>query len=393
MGKYKYKYKFKGGIFIKVDILINQLDEHNEGNILATKKFQAKEVIFLRATDEDKDIKAIKTYYENYMSNVIFSEVIVKEGDIKELTKLIIDNKDKNVLVNLTGGKRINSLILLELCNENYVKSIYVDIKSKHLYTMDNKIEILKEQFGDLEIVDIIEASGGSIIEDSTDLCQKKDLIYLTKQIYSNLPLWHKYKQKLYDANIFSHEYKDSKKIVVNMENLQNEEKNLLNKIMKKLIEMGEIDCLNINNSKIEVLFLNNYLKAFLFKSGTWLELATNILVKEIQEVDQVKNGVIFLWNDDIKGVRNEVDVVAVKDSIPICISCKDSDKYNENALNELNVYSAKIGGKKAYKILVSTKEPIKVAVKERAKEMGINIVIFDGNEEDFKRKIKEIIK
>ncbi len=88
MGKYKYKYKFKGGIFIKVDILINQLDEHNEGNILATKKFQAKEVIFLRATDEDKDINAIKTYYENYMSNVIFSEIIVKEGDIKELTKL-----------------------------------------------------------------------------------------------------------------------------------------------------------------------------------------------------------------------------------------------------------------------------------------------------------------
>ena len=52
-----------------------------------------------------------------------------------------------------------------------------------------------------------------------------------------------------------------------------------------------------------------------------------------------------------------------------------------------------KLEVKKAYKILVSTKEPIKVAVKERAKEMGINIIIFNGNEEEFKRKVRAIIK
>lgn len=378
---------------MKVDILINQLDEHNEGNILATKKFHASEVIFLRSKDDEKAIKTIKMYYESYMSFVKFSEIVIEEGDIKGLSKLIIDNKDKNILVNLTGGKRINSLILLEACKENKVKSIYVDIKSKHLYTMDNKIEILKEEFGDLDIEDIIEASGGSIVEESTNLCKMKDLKYLTKQIYSNLELWHKYKQKLYDVNIFAHDYKDSKKVIVNIEGLNNEEKTMLNKIVNKLIEIGGIECNKINESETEVLFLKNYLKGFLFKSGTWLEIATNILVQEIEEVDQVKNGVIFLWNDDIKGVRNEVDVVAVKDSVPICISCKDSDKYNENALNELNVYSSKIGGKKAYKILVATKEPMKAAVRERAKEMGINIIIFDGDEQKFKKKIIDIIK
>lgn len=378
---------------MKVDILINQLDEHNEGNILASKKFNVKEVIFLRGRDEDKAIKAMKLYYEKYMKNVIFTEIIVEEGDIKTITKIIIENKSKDIIVNLTGGKRINSLILLELCNNNKIKSIYVDIKNKYLYTIDNEIEILKEEFYDLEIADIVEASGGSIIEDSTDLCKRQDLIYLTKKIYNNLPLWNKYKQKLYDGNIFCNDYKDSSRVIVNLDSLNDYEKELLDKIMNKLIELGGISCRNINKDKIEVLFLKWYLKGFLFKSGTWLEIATNILINEIQEIDQVKNGVIFLWNDDIKGVRNEVDVVAIKDSVPICISCKDSDKYNENALNELNVYSSKIGGKKAYKILVSTKEPIKLAVKERAKEMGINIVIFDGDEEKFKDKIRYIIK
>ncbi|MGL5085507.1 MAG: Card1-like endonuclease domain-containing protein [Clostridium sp.] len=378
---------------MKVDILINQLDEHNEGNILATKKFHASEVIFLRGKGDEKAIKTIKLYYESYMSSIKIRDIIIEEGDIEGLRKLIVDNKEKNILVNLTGGKRINSLILLNICKENKVKSIYVDIKRKNLYTMDNKIEIVKEQFGDLDIEDIIEASGGSIVEESTSLCEKEDLKYLTKQIYNNLELWHKYKQKLYDVNIFAHDYKDSKKVTVNIEGLDGEEKSMLSKIIDKIIDMGGIECNKLNESETEVIFLKSYLKGFLFKSGTWLEIATNILVKEIDEIDQVKNGVIFLWNDNIKGVRNEVDVVAIKDSIPICISCKDSDKYNENALNELNVYSLKIGGKKAYKILVATKEPMKAAIKERAKEMGINIVIFNGDEQLFKQTIVDIIK
>ena len=117
------------------------------------------------------------------------------------------------------------------------------------------------------------------------------------------------------------------------------------------------------------------------------------IMINKIDEIDESKNGVMFLWNDSNEIVRNEVDVVAVKDSVPIFISCKDSDKYNEMALNELNVYAEKFGGDNSYKILVATKDPIKSPVKIRAKEMGINIIIFDGNEEKFLKTIKSIIK
>ena len=101
----------------------------------------------------------------------------------------------------------------------------------------------------------------------------------------------------------------------------------------------------------------------------------------------------MFLWNDKSKIVKNELDVIAMKDCIPICISCKDSDKYNEDTLNELAIYSEKIGGENVFKILVATKEPIKNAVKVRAKEMGINIIVFDGDENKFKKNIINIIK
>ncbi|GAB6168710.1 hypothetical protein JCM1393_11700 [Clostridium carnis] len=378
---------------MSIDILINQLDEHNQGSILATKKFKPREVIFIRDSNEEQGISSIKQYYENYMPKVIFKDITVNEGSYKDLQLIINSNKDKEILVNLTGGKRINSLMLSKICRDSNIKTIYVDIKDKILYTLGNEIDILKEEFDDLEINHIVRASGGEVLDDSTSLCTKEDLVYLTRKISKNINLWHKHKQKLYDANIFTHDYQNPKKVIVKMKMLDENEKTLLEKILVKLKEMQGIDYKKINNDDIEVEFLNDYLKGFIFKSGTWLEMATNIMINEIKDIDQVKSGVIFLWNDNIKTVRNEVDVVAVKDSIPIFISCKDSDKYNEAALNELNVYSEKIGGERVYKILVATKEPIKLPVRERAKEMGINLVIFDGDENKFKKQIEHIIK
>ena len=71
----------------------------------------------------------------------------------------------------------------------------------------------------------------------------------------------------------------------------------------------------------------------------------------------------------------------------------KNMLQYNEDTLNELKVYSEKIGGENAFKILVATKEPVKNSVKIRAKEMGINIIVFDGDENKFKKNIINIIK
>ncbi|WP_243110646.1 Card1-like endonuclease domain-containing protein [Clostridium chauvoei] len=393
MGKLIKIYLLKEGTVMEVDTLINQLDEHNEGNILATKKFKCKEVIFIRSAKEESSMKAIKEYYNTYMPQVVLKECIIEEGENDKLRGLIDNNKNKNILINLTGGRRINSLILLMLCSESNIKSVYVDIKKKVLYIIDDGVKIKSEEFGDLEVDDIIKASGGDVLQDSTALCDKEDLVYLTKEIYRNLSLWHKYKQKLYDSNIFIHDYQDSKRVLIKTKLLDKSEKDLLNKILNKLKEMNGIRYTNINDDELEVYFLNEYLKGFIFKSGTWLEMATNMMIQDIKDIDQVKRGVIFLWNNDVKVVRNEVDVVAVKDSVPICISCKDSDKYNEMALNELNVYSEKIGGEKAYKILVATKEPIKASVRERAKEMGIHLVIFDGDENKFRKSIQSIVK
>lgn len=372
-------------------LLINQLDEHNEGNILATTRYNVGEVIFIRQKNQVDLIDNIKKYYDKNFPTIKMSDVIIEEGEINKLVDLVTRNNNCDLLINLTGGKRINSLTLLELSIKNNIKAIYTDIKNKKIYTFKNGIDLTYEEFDDLEIKDIIDASGGELVEDSSELCKKKNLVYLSEQIYRNLDIWNKHKQRLYDTSIFKHIEETPNKIKININLLTDEERKLLNNILNKLKEMNEIQYTK-KGEDIEVLFLNKYIKGFIFKSGTWLEIATNNLINKIKEIDESRSGVVFLWSNHNRTVRNEVDVVAIKDSVPIIISCKDSEKYNEMALNELNVYANKIGGKNAYKILVATREPSKGPVSIRAKEMGINIVIFDGNENKFINTIKAII-
>ena len=376
-----------------IDILISQVDEHNESNILATKELNPEIIYFIKDKSCNNKADTLKKYYERNFKNIKLNFFDIKEGDNTALEKLIKNIENKNIIVNLTGGKRVNSLILLNLCLKNNLKSLYIDIKEKILYEFkDNAISILNKAFEDLEIDDIVKASGGMIVEDASQLYNKKDLIFFSEQISKNISLWHEHKQKLYDSSIFEHDSYNQQRIYIHTNNLSKEENKLLNLILDNLVKMKEITVRNTTD-KITIDFLNNYLKAFIFKSGTWLEIETNKLINKIDEIDESKNGVMFLWNDSNEIVRNEVDVVAVKDSVPIFISCKDSDKYNEMALNELNVYAENFGGDNSYKILVATKAPIKSPVKIRAKEMGINIIIFDGNEEKFLKTIKSIIK
>ena len=161
-----------------IDILINQVDEHNESNILATQEFNPSTVYFIKDKDSEEKMKTLKLYYEKNFPKIKIEEFSVEEGDKEGLEKIIKNIKDKNVLINLTGGNKINSLILLELCIRENLIALYIDIKKKVMYEFKESIIIHKKTFEDLEIDDIVKASGGKIVEDSSELCNKKDLIY-----------------------------------------------------------------------------------------------------------------------------------------------------------------------------------------------------------------------
>ena len=376
---------------MKFNLLINQLDEHNEVGILLAQKYKIKSVVMLYRNKEKKKLDKFKELYLD-LNRIEVIDELIEEDNYDNLKNIISKYKEEEIIINLTGGNRITSLIMLKIAIELNIQCVYVDLLKKRRYIFDKEYRIIEQPLEDISISDVIHLSGSNITLDSTSLAEKSDIQEFTKVILSNLDIWHKYKQKLYDNNIFKHDYKDTSRININKCLVENEEFKLIYSILNYLKEKNEIEFME-DKDNIEVVFKNDYLKGFIFKSGTWLEVLTTLVVQSIEDIDEVKSGLTFYWGDDLKRVRNELDVVAIRDSVLICISCKDSDKYDEDALNELQVYSERLGGRNAIKILVATKQPVKKTVLDRAKEMNINIVILDKNIDIFKKVLIDLIK
>ena len=376
---------------MKFNLLINQLDEHNEVGLLLAQKYKVKSVVMLYKNKEKKKLDKFKELYIDF-NNIEVIDELIDEDNYDNLKNIISKYKEKEIIINLTGGNRITSLIMLKIAIELNIQCVYVDLLKKRRYIFDKEYRIIEQPLEDISISDVIHLSGSNTTLDSTSLAEKSDIQEFTKVILSNLDIWHKYKQKLYDNNIFKHDYKDTSRISINKCLVESEELKLIYNILNYLREKNEVEFIE-DKDNIEVLFKNDYLKGFIFKSGTWLEVLTTLVVQSIEDIDEVKSGLTFYWGDDLKRVRNELDVVAIRDSVLICISCKDSDKYDEDALNELQVYSERLGGKNAIKILVATKQPVKKTVLDRAKEMNINIVTLDKNIDIFKKALIDLIK
>ncbi|MDK0578195.1 DUF1887 family CARF protein [Clostridium perfringens] len=376
------------------DFIITILDEHNESSILLAEKLKPKEIIYLYKKDEElKVLNSLRQFYLNKFPNCNFSDEKLGKDTISSIEEIIKRMKSKNIAICLNQGNKKDVLIMYTLALKHNIDGFFLDIPKEELLKLNlESVQCEKCNFVDLDVEDIINSIGASIVVDSTEISEINIIETMTNYIASNLDLWKKYKIRLSDNSVFIHDESNPRNIKIDKELLSREEVLLLDKILNFLEENGQIKVKELEQC-LKLTFQNEFIKGFIFKSGTWLEVLTKNIIEEIKSIDDIKSGLLFLWNDKESRIKNELDVVAIKDSVLICVSCKDSKKYDEVALNELNVYSEQLGGENVIKILVATQPPIKSSISKRAKEMGINLVVFDGNKKAFKEELEKIIK
>lgn len=378
---------------MKFDLLINIFDAHNEASILLTEKYRPKNILFFYMNSyEVKQIEKLKGYYKEKFPECEFDYKKLEVDNPSSIENAITSYEGLEGVCNLTSGKKLVTLMVYTYCMKHGIDCRYVDIKNETVISFDIEgIHLEKDSFAELEIEDVIKSIGGSIIVDSTEVYNDEVVFEFTMWISKHLEAWEKLKFMLQDINIFLRDEHNPEFLKVDTARVPVEDRGFLKERLDFLVSRRQIN-LKEDGQYYKIYFLNDFIKTFLFKSGTWLEILTQNVVENIREIDDVKSGLMFLWNNEKTKVKNELDVVAIKDSTLICISCKDSKKYDEVSLNELNVYAAQLGGENVIKILVATKEPFKTTVYQRAKEMNIELVIFNGNIENFKSDITRII-
>nr|MCR5835820.1 DUF1887 family protein [Lachnospiraceae bacterium] len=192
--------------------------------------------------------------------------------------------------------------------------------------------------------------------------------------------MWHLYQKNL---DVWNRE-------IGNMQQMYNKETDMLhgkaNSIMVELINLG---ILNISDEMC-FSFKNRQIKEFLMKVGNLLELfvCTSASVIKDEEgnkfFDDIRVGVNIDWDgiyhdvtDVIKDTKNEIDVILMKNNIPVFISCKSGD-LNVEELYKLHTVALKFGGTKVKKVLLisdfNKKGVARSYYLQRAEDMDITV-------------------
>lgn len=375
--------------------LINLVGKFNEHNIIATLTLNPKNIVFLyeNCSEQIKALENISSYLENKLPNMTISRIIVDKDNYKNIHETIAKFDSKDTLLNISGGSKTLSIISYELAKKFQIKSIFVDIDyEKIVIVNDDRIEESGIEFKNLVVKDFIESTGGEIIYDSTCLGNSKQIQEYVNYIIQNLDIWDDLKRILKDPSIVIHDKAVLDTVIIKLDGIDEYHIKRFKGFFHKLKELDLIHVLYINSYELSIKFKKIEAKTILFKTGTWLEVLIYKLIKQIKEVKDVKSGIVFLWDEDIRYVKNEVDVVASANSQLVYVSCKDTEKYDENTLNELQVYAGKLGGGEVKKILVATKEPEKRSLRLRADEMGIYLLVFNGDVKELLEKLSRVI-
>lgn len=374
--------------------LICFFDKYNGASIYAAINLKPRNIIFIYDDTEATfdDFEKIKEHLLSKLPLVTVENRILNNVSYKELSDLITSYSKKDTVINLSRGSRLLNLLAFKICEEKGYTAVFSNMDYEVILDLSSK-EFTPIEFPlqEMNIDDLIASAGGKILNDNTKFYNDKNVNDMMIYIMSNYKMWLNLKYILRNNLYIQYSEFYPLSVTVNARIIDNFSEYM--PFFKKCHELGILKLSKAKHNSLMLQFESHDYKSFLFKAGTWLEIIAYKAVKSIAGIDDARAGVVFLWDSDKERLKNEADVLATANSQLIYISCKDTHNYDEIALNELEVYAERMGGEDAIKILVSTSPPSKNTTLLRAEEMGINVIIFNGSENQLRKEIENIIK
>lgn len=340
-------------------IQIQFLDKNVVGALVPAFSMKPEKVIFLYDTREVSEnsrkevAEALKTrlpkleiQYER--TNMLSMEEI--KGELENLIK-IFQNKD--IQIDVTGGSEIMTACGLMLAKEHNLIATFVDFYSnqvRNVFTMERLAEIQH-----VTLADYLTAIGGRYMSSSHHTPKEKDferILSMAKIIFSNEKKWDKFFTHM------THGYSARGVMEFSME------KNRYDKdcqfILDAFLDRGYAKKIGEDRYR----FASEADKEYMTVSGIWLEMYIYIQAKQC--FDEVYVGVDIDWNkrDICESRDNEIDVVIMKNSQPIFISCKMRPVEKENVY-EIYSMAKRLGGSYG-KALIATTVDVRSGKDER---------------------------
>ena len=147
---------------------------------------------------------------------------------------------------------------------------------------------------------------------------------------------------------------------------------------LRDLERLGFLQDLEIvGEERVRFRFADEQIRYWLRDQGSVLEIYTWKACRDTGIFQDVRCSTIVEWERGNSGekVSNEIDVMAVRDAMPVFISCKTC-AVDTGAINELAILRDRFGGNASRAFIVST-ENCRAITRRRADALDIDIITF----------------
>ncbi|MBQ8606350.1 MAG: DUF1887 family protein [Clostridia bacterium] len=388
--------------------IIEFFDSNDIENIAGTLLCAPEKTIFIG--DNYKKLMTVigsyKTIVRARKLSTEFEVRTVNRNDLKDIVSALREtvNQNSDCVIDLTGGDE------LYLVAAGIVSNLYPDKVSLHrfnirngmLYDCDDTGCSVKAGPASVDVCENIAVYGGRVVFDAekngathrwdfTDEF-KTDIRKLWNVYCDGTGYWNSQVGTFSGINAYipqkdplclSVDKADAKEILSS----HSVKYVCFHSMLKALEKNGLINGLVNDKYTLSFRYKNEQIKNCLTKAGLLLELYVTVTALECSDkngrvYNDVQTGVVVDWDGMLsKGtpdVENEIDVILMKDLIPVFISCKNG-AVDITELYKLETVAKRFGGKYAKKVLVASELNKNSAkgryIALRAQEMGIRII------------------
>ena len=407
---------------IDIKTLIELFDECQIENVIAGLRFKPEKIIFVgyKNNMSSKRKSDIEKFLGNHCPNTVLEYEIVGRYDMSEIIDRLkyVLNNNEDCCIDMTGGKELVLAAVGDIADEYKVPMFQFNIRSENFIKIKNCENIEEPPKVPLRIKEYVALNGGAVLEDEKedfkwilDKNFKNDIEKIWNICKQNCGLWNR------QSGIFGSFEKMGKidenfnvTVDINRMKGKNHDTMLNPGIIRELINEGLIFDYCLSDGYLSFRYKNREVHQCILKAGNILELYTYIIAAEINEeepgfYDDMDIGVFLDWDgvihsayDKLKDTKNEIDVMLMKDTVPVFISCKNGEVHKE-ALYELDTVAERFGGEYSRKVLVSTyvsrdNEGSKYLI-QRARDMNIRVIdsVDKIGREEFKEALKRAAK
>lgn len=353
-----------------------------QNNIVATLTFGAQRTVFLYEPGQEDSMEGVVSLLKEKRPSLSVQKVLVPATNAKqavEETLARIHAQQVETLVETNGGNPIISNYARVFCRDNNMPCIMLDMAGRQIIPVEHAAALEGPfQVSELTFADILRLQGRTY---------NRNMHMLAEEEYFDRILWmSEYAFTHQDDFSFFYNFVHHKsngtlsepELTVVLEKSRDVSQRIIH--MFELFEdKGFLQDFRINDQSITFTCAAPFVKEMLAVKGSWLEMYVYILAKRSGLFHEVYQSVMIGWDLDKRPrfqVENEIDVVLMKQGIPIFISCKMGNP-KPDALNEIYALADSFGGYGAVAALATSADvrSRNTAFYNRAKEMGVRLM------------------